>query len=209
MPVNVPDTSAPPASTDVATVNNWGSAGQSIAPERDGLSAVSVILATERRTDDADITFNIKVTPSGPPLRTVRRSLSELPEGDARELFAGGLHERWETFEFEPIPDSAGRKLYFSIEGKDVPKENSVGVLIYYHNAYPQGKAYLNEKSVDANLDFRTYSRGNGLDYLSTLARNLTLKRPGPLTSAVTFLALGMLYAGLIGGLLWRVARAT
>ncbi|MHB8993589.1 MAG: hypothetical protein ACYC66_18360, partial [Chloroflexota bacterium] len=106
--------------------------------------------------------------------------------------------------------NSAGRKLYFSIEGKDVPKENTVRVLMFYPNSYPLGEAYMAEQEVGAHLAFRSYSRGKVADYLAVLSENLTRNRPGPLGNPLTYLGLGLLYLGLTAALLravWKIIR--
>jgi hypothetical protein len=208
LPVNVPDTSSPPFASNVVLVHNWQAVGQSFVAERDGLSELAVILATAQRIDQAEIAFHVKDSPEGEPLRTVRRSLSSLPEGNALRYHAGGLSERWETFEFEPIVDSAGRKLYFSIEGEGIPTENAVGVLTFFHSRYPQGEAFVNEAPVNAHVNFRAYSQGQVKDYLLVIARNLTYNRPGPLSTPAPYLVLAVLYVTLAGALLAAVGRA-
>lgn len=208
LPTDVPDTSSPPAGTSTGEANDWTSVGQTFVPRRDGLNAVSVVLATDKHTDKAEITFNIKAEPHGQPIRTVTRVISLLPEGDPMRLRPGSLTERWTTFDFEPITNSAGQKLYFSIEGKGVPKENSVRTLMFYPNGYPLGEAYMSEKEVGAHLVFRTYSKGRVADYVQVLAENLTRDRPGPLGNPLTYLLLGLLYLGLVAALLWQAWKA-
>ncbi len=210
IPVNVPDASSPPAGNGVGTVNNWSAVGQSFVVRWNNLDSISVVLAAEKPADQAAITFNVKQEPHGPPLRTVRRTISRLPVGNPSDMRPGTLQERWETFNFDPIPNSAGRKLYFSVEGKGVPRENTVKVLMFYHSGYPQGTAFLNEKSVNAHLPFRASSRGKVADYVTVLSENLTRNRPGPLGNPLTYLVLGLLYLGLVALLLktaWRIGR--
>ncbi len=207
IPMDVPDTSSPPAATAVGSANDWTSVGQTFVPRDNGLNRVSLVLAALAPTDDADIQFHIKEDPHGQPLRTVRRKVSELPAGDPMEFRPGSLTERWYSFEFEPIPDSAGRKLYFSVEGKGVPRENTVRVLMFYHNKYPLGTAYLSESSVDAHLLFRAHSRGQLGDLLRVVAENLTARRPGVLGNSLFYLALGLLYVLLVGALLVAAPR--
>jgi hypothetical protein len=208
LPAEVPDTSSPPLASNVVLVHNWQAVGQSFVAERDGLSAVSVILATAQRMSQAEISFHVKDSPDGEPLRTVRRPLESLPEGSAQQYHAGGPSERWETFSFEPIAGSAGRKLYFSIEGEGIPTENAVGVLTFFHSRYPQGEAFVNEAPVNAHVNFRARSQGQIKDYLLVVARNLTSGRPGPLASPTAFLVLALLYVALAGSLLVAVRRA-
>jgi len=208
LPAEVPAAVSPPAGSGVATVNDWTSVGQSFPCRFDNLNQISVVLAAERPTDQAAITLNIKTGPFDPPIRTVRRTVSLLPVGDPMKFRPGSLDERWETFEFEPIPDSGGRRLYFSVEGKDVPRENTVRVLIFYHSGYPQGQAYLNEKETDAHVPFRAAAKGRAADYVNVLAENLTRGRPGLLANPLTYLVLGALYLVLVALLLRTATRA-
>lgn len=208
VPMDVPDTSSPPAGNSTASVNNWRSVGQTFVPKRNGLDRISVVLGVEQPTDQAEITFHIKETPKGEPLRTVPRSLSSLPRGDAGKMRPGTLSQQWCAFEFEPIPDSAGRKLYFSVEGKGVPQENTVKLLIMFHSGYKLGEAYLSEEAINGHVAFRAYSQGRVADLLATIMENLTHKKPGLLASPITYLALGLLYVGLTILLLATIRRA-
>ncbi len=206
LPMDVPDTSSPPSGNGVGTANNWAAVGQTFVPSRNGLDRVSVVLAVEQPTDQAAITFNIKATPLGEPLRTIKEPISALPKGKAGDMRPGTLAERWYSFDFEPIADSAGRRLYFSVEGKDVPRENTVNVLMMYHNGYPLGEAYANEKPLDAHLVFRTYSHGRLADMLTVLASNLAHARPGILGYPGFYLALLATY-GLLAAAVIRLVR--
>lgn len=207
MPAAVPDTSSPPAHNAVGTANNWHAVGQTFVPERNGLHRISLVLGAEELTGSAQIAFHIKETPTGEPLRTVKRTISRLPHGHPSRFRPGSLEERWHDFEFEPIPDSAGRKLYFSVEGRDVPRENTVMVLLFHHSGYPQGEAYANEKPMNAHVVFRAYSRGSVADLLGVIGDNLTRNRPGLLSSPATYLALALVYVLLVGVLIGMVRR--
>ncbi len=194
IPAELPDTSSPLAHTAVGTVNDWTSVGQTFVPRENGLHRISVVLATDRATDSASIVFNIKETPTGPPLRIVKKTISELPEGNPSDLRPDNITEGWFSFNFDPIPDSAGRKLYFSLEGKDVPEANTVKVLMFYHSQYPQGEAYLNEKAVDAHVPFRAYSQGQLGHLITVLLGHLARTKPAWFPTTPLVLALTVLY---------------
>lgn len=205
LPIDVPDTNSPPAGTSTGEANDWNSVGQTFVARRNNLNRVSVVLATDRHTDNAQIAFHIKEVPKGEPLRTVKRTISLLPEGDPMRFLPGTISEQWVTFEFDPVPDSAGRKLYFSIEGKDVPRENSVRVLMFYHNKYPFGEAYRNESEVGAHLVFRAYSSGRVEDLATVLVETLTRGRPGILKSPILYATVVAAYLLLAGKVLGKV----
>jgi hypothetical protein len=194
IPIDAPDTSSPPAGNSTASVNDSRTVGQTFVPERDGLDRISVVLGVEQPSDQAEITFHIKESPSGESLRTVRRSLMDLPQGDAANMRPGTITQQWYTFEFEPIADSAGRKLYFSIEGAGVPHENTVKTLIMFHSGYKLGEAYLSEEPINGHIAFRAYSQGRVADLLATIMENLTRDKPGILASPVFYVALALIY---------------
>ncbi|MHB1159338.1 MAG: hypothetical protein ACYC66_10760 [Chloroflexota bacterium] len=207
LPAEVPDTSSPPVNTSSGAVNMNCAVGQTFVARFDGLDRISVVLAAVRPTDEAEIAFHIKETPTGEPLRTVRRVISSLPIGDAGRFRPGAVEARWTTFTFDPIPDSAGRKLYFSVEGRGVPWDNTVRVLMFYHNLYALGQAHINETPVNAHVPFRAHSRGRVADYMSVLAENLAVKRTGALAPAPLYAAIGVAYLLLAFGLVmaaWR-----
>ena len=120
------------------------------------------------------------------------------------------MNPRWHSFDFEPIPDSARRKLFFSVEGKYLPTQNKVGVAMMFHSGYPEGTAYVNGGEQNAHVVFRAESSGKVRDYLGVLADNLTFEKQGPLANPATYVALGMAYVVLLGVLLrtaWRALR--
>ena len=207
IPAEVPDTSSPPTSNHSESINNWMSVGQTFVPERDNLSSVSVVLAAEEPSSQTELAFHVKETPNGTPLRTVKRRMDDVPMGKPEVYAPGTITERWYTFEFEPIPDSAGRHLYFSLEGKDVPRENTAKLLSFYHNNYPHGEAFLSEQPVNAHVLFRTRSSGQVADLLAILLRNLVAQKPGPLASLVPFALLVLLYGALAGVAVRTAAR--
>lgn len=194
IPIDVPDTNSPPAGNSTASINNWRSVGQTFVPKRNGLDQISVVLGVEQPSDQAEITFHIKETPLGEPLRTVRRSLMNLPRGNAGNMRPGTLTQQWHTFKFEPIPDSAGRKLYFSVEGKGVPHENTVKVLIMFHSGYKLGEAYLSEETINGHVAFRAYSQGRVADLHATIMENLTHNKPGLLANPALYVVLALAY---------------
>jgi hypothetical protein len=207
MPMDVPDTNSPPAGNQNGTANDWTSTGQTFVPSRNGLDQISLVLATDEPSDRYEVTFNLKDAPKGTILRTVKRPLSTVPKGDPGDMRPGTRREQWYSFNFDPIPDSAGRKLYFSVEGKGIPRENTVKVMMFYHSGYPLGEAYRNEQPENAHVVFRTYCEGKLADYVNVLAENLTRGRPGPLANPLTYLGLGLLYVGLVALLLRTVIR--
>ncbi len=210
-PMDVPDTSSPVQSNFLGKVDQEQSVGQSFVPKWDNLDQISVVMATQQTNDHSNVTFTIRENgPTGAILRVVSEPISNLPEG---ELFlqdpfhSAVLDPQWHKFTFQPIPDSAGQKLYFSIEGKDVPQENRVRVGMMFFNRYPLGKAYVNGGEQNAHVVFRAESEGRAQDYIGILAENVTLNKQGLLANPATLAALGLAYLALLLGLLLATRR--
>lgn len=199
MPMDIPDASSPPISNNFGPINDSLAVGQTFAVERDGLFRISVVMAAQESSGDAEVTFTLRETPEGEPLRTVKRRVADLPSGKVAIYSPGTITERWHSFEFEPVPDSAGRRFYFSLDGMGVPIENGVGALMFFHNRYQEGQAYQNGKPLNAHVVFRAYSRGQVSDLLGVIGRNLTAEKPGPLSVPLPYLVLAALYAVLAG----------
>lgn len=211
-PMEVPDTSSPLKSNVKGNVDAEASVGQVFVPASNNLDQVSVVMITELRNDMSNITFTIRDGgPSGDILRTVKVPISELPEG---EMFPynpehpGIRDQAWYTFKFEPIPDSAGRKLFFSLEGKYLPPQNRVRVALMFSGSYLKGKAYVNGDEQNAHVVFRAMSQGQVRDYLGVIAENLTAGKQGLLASPALYVALAAAYLALLGGLMVAVTRA-
>lgn len=207
LPADVPDTNSPFGGNANGTANDWTSTGQTFVPRWNGLRRVSLILAIESPVEGVALTFQVKESPTGEPIRTVKLPLTDIPQGIPYDYRPGGLSERWVDFDFEPIPDSAGRKLYFSVEGKDIQRENSVQLYMNYHNEYKKGEAYRNEKEEDAHVVFRTQADGRVMELLAVIGENLTRGKSGPFANPLTYVALAFAYAGLSLAVLWSAWR--
>lgn len=180
LPVDVPDTNSPPHANHSGSVNGASTIGQTFVPSRNGLHRVEVALAVEDPSVDTGVTFQVSQVP-WIDTRTVVRRLSELPEGKAADHRPGTITERWYSFGFDPIADSAGKNMYFSLEGKGIQGPNSVDLLMFFHNSYPLGEAYVNGEAANAHVVFKTYSTGNALDLAQVVLENLTYHLPSPL----------------------------
>ena len=209
IPMDVPDAASPPLSSYLGKVDAWNSVGQTFVGRRDDLNQISLVMATEESNDYSSITLTVRDGgPSGPILRTVKEPISKLLVGDPGYYRPGGLHERWQTFNFEPIPNSGGRELFFSVEGKYLPPQNGVRVLMMFYNKYPRGRAYVDGGAQNANILFRTRSEAKVRDYLGVLAENVTAKKQGLLANPATYVGLGAVYLLLLAVLLKTVTRA-
>lgn len=203
--LRVPDTSSAPVATMMQPVNNWRYVGQTFRAGRNGLSRVEVILAAGGRAGDAPLRFHISDQPGAAPIRTVLVDHSSLPLGDPWQFVPGRVDEKWFGFDFEPIEDSAGRRLYFSLEGPGIPLEGTVNTLVFFFNKYPEGQAYVNGDPVWGHVAFRGYSRGTVLEALEKILGNLVYRKPRVLSEVATYVALAAIYLALGGALLRKV----
>ena len=209
MPMDVPDAASPPLSSYLGKVDAWNSVGQTFVARRDNLNQILLVLATEQSNDYSSITLTVRDGgPEGPVLRAVKMPISKLLMGDPGYYRPGGLHEKWQTFDFKPIPNSGGRRLFFSVEGKYLPPQNGVRVLLMFYNKYPPGNAYVDGGVQNANVLFRTRSEARVSDYLGVLAENVTAKKEGLLASPATYVGLRVIYLLLLSVLLKTVGKA-
>lgn len=168
---------------DLAT-GRWG---QSFIAGQSGLQGLSVQLQTS--TDlSIEGSLRLNLYPHGNPAAPLRAATVTLNESPT----AGFI-----DFAFEPLPDSAGRAYYFTIEPEGDAETALAGVapLAAPLDAYINGSAHLNDQPVDVQLSFlAAYDRW-------LLARGLFLRVLNLLPSLVLSLAFLWLPGGTI--LLW------
>lgn len=104
------------------------------------------------------------------------------------------MDESWFGFDFEPIPDSAGRQFYFSLEGPGITSDGTVRTLVFFHNQYPYGQAYVNDEPIVAHVVFRAYAWATPLEVVNRVLGNLVSKRPSLLGNPVTYVGLAVIY---------------
>ncbi len=196
VPVDVPDTSSPFNTNNTLVMNAANTPGQSFVPRRNGLNRIDLSLAVENPTDRAGAVFRVEEMPFK-QVRSVSLRVSDLPFGRAEDFRPGTITERWYSFRFEPVPDTAGKRMFFALEGEDVQGPNSVGLLAFFHNEYPDGEAYLNGSPLNAHIVFRAYTSGRVIDLLGVASENLLIGKPAPFDSLAPFAVLTVLYAGL------------
>ncbi len=206
-PVEIPDANSPLDGNHAGAVNSATSLGQTFVATRNGINKVDVTVSVEHPVDQGEVTFQIMEVP-WKQTREVTRPLTALPVGNVGDFRPGTVMARWYSFQFEPIPDSAGRQLYFSLESKELPVINSVSLLMFFHNEYPLGEAYINGEPANAHVVFRAYAEGHLVDLIGTLAGNLTKNRPGLLGNPLTYVWLGLVYMLLAASVVF-VARKT
>lgn len=180
LPVPIPDTHTGTGASAVGEVNDWTSVGHAFRMDRDGLHRIDVALTTVKASSEIQLQFYVREEPRGPNLRTLRVSLDKIPEGKALDRYSTRWQDLpWVSFEFEPLYGYAGKQLYFNIEGKDIPKANTVQALFAYPNGYQRGEAHTAEKPAGANMVFRTYALGTIPNLLGATFPMLADGKPG------------------------------
>ncbi|GEM_PF-1894804 len=206
--VPVPDTHSPSGAAAYSEINDWTSVGHTFRTDRDGLRRIEVPLTTLKATEVADVQFYVREEPRGANLRTVKKRLTELSEGKILDYYGTRWQDLpWVVFEFEPLYGYAGKELYFNIEGKDIPKANTVQTLFAYPNGYRRGEAYQAESPAGAGMVFRTYATGSISDALSMSFPLLASGRQGFLASESVYQAIAVAATTLLVALAVMTAR--
>ena len=196
IPVDVPDTNSPLEGNHTGEVNAANTIGQTLVASRNGLDRIELTVSAEKPISNAEIKFRIQEVP-WKQSREVTRLVGSLPIGKASDFGPGTITQRWYSFEFDPIADSAGKQYYFTLEGKTLERPNSVGMLMFFHNGYPLGEAYINGNPVGGHVVFRSYTKGRVSDLIAVLAANATANMPGLAGAPFFYAAVGFLYAAL------------
>lgn len=208
LPVDVPDTNSPPEGNHSGVVNGANAVGQTFTVTRNGLDRIDVVLAVEKPVPDAGITFNVEEVPFK-QARQVDERLTSLPVGNVSDYPPGTILQKWYSFQFDPVSDSGGKQFFFSLEGKSVQGPNSASLLMFFHNEYPLGQAYINGAPTDAHVVFRAYTRGRLLDYAEIVAGNVMKDQPALAGSPALLAGLAAAYIVISAGVVLAVKRSS
>lgn len=102
----------------------------------------------------------------------------------------------YQSFTFPPVPDSAGRTFYLSVEA---PASSATAPLLarYHHSdAYPEGSRYLDGIPIPGDLAFRVHYRAAPLSDLRLLWHRLAHDRPVPFNWSWLYPLLLAVYVG-------------
>jgi hypothetical protein len=158
--------------------------GQTFLAPVDGLQRIDVVLRTYGRRNTHDVTFYLKQSLDSPEVIYQETF-------DASEI----RNNSWRTFEFPPIPDSAGRTFFFYFASPDSVKGDAITVGGALGDLYNGGNAYLGPVPADADMAFRTYYGLSPSEKLAILGERLVENKPSVWSDIRFYLLLAGLYA--------------
>ena len=177
---------------------------QRLVPRHDGLLAIDVLLAAENAGLPGNVQLDVLSFPDRLPLRRARRAVADVPVGQVWEVRPGQPRERWTSFGFEPIDESAGRELLVVLsyaDGEDRPGRRLV-TLAHFPGSYPDGELYVNGSATDGragDLLFRAARAGTRRQALGVAIENVARTQPLARGTPALPLALGALSLALAG----------
>lgn len=134
------------SNTPVGEITGKKEIGQTFYSSYNKLNRIDVMLATYNRENSQEVIFHLKKSPS-----------------DKEDIYSETFHassvvdNTYRTFEFPPIPDSAGKTFYFSFESPLSKEGDAITIWTSKQDKYKKGKMYINGKSSKGDLRFITY----------------------------------------------------
>jgi hypothetical protein len=171
--------------------------GQTFVPEMGGLSRVDVYLATHGQSNPGAVVFHLKRSPAAPSdLATVRVAAVQIQDN------------QFQAFEFPPLPaDTKGEALYFYLESPPGEPVRTISAWGYSADLYPGGQAQLASGASAADLVFRLFYLPSPPERLAVVLNRLAASKPSVLGWQGGYIALGLVYGGLLIGVGWCLAR--
>jgi hypothetical protein len=145
--------------------------------------------------DDGEIVFSLRQNPASSEVLATGAIRPGAVEDPATTLRRPYVYRR---FTFPPIPDSAGRSFYLSIEAPD--SSASAPLLARYHRSdvYAPGMRYVDDTPAMGDLAFRVHYGSVPMRDFQLLLNRLTRSRPAPFNSPWLYPLLLALYAGFV-----------
>lgn len=161
--------------------------GQTFQAPKNGLHRIEVVLRTYNRRNTHNVTFYLKEWPDSGVIYQETFNAAEVK------------NNRWRTFEFPPIPDSAGKTYFFYFASPDSVKGDAITVGGGEGDYYTGGQVYAGPVPANADLAFRTYYNLSAREKLSILGRRLVEDKPSIWGDIRFYLLLAALYLLLAG----------
>ncbi len=141
------------------------------------------------------ITVTLKTAPASATViasTTLRLDSLENPAAALRRPYV------YQSFVFPPIPDSAGRSFYLSVEAPSVSAAAPLLARYQRDDVYAPGTRYRDGTPLPGDLAFRLYDGDSPAGGLLLLADRLALGRPAPFNWPWLYPLLLAVYAGCV-----------
>jgi hypothetical protein len=174
--------------------------GQSFVASRPGLCRVALLLARKGQTNRSPVVFHLREgAKATADLATVTIKASHLEDVTTmvRRPYI------YQSFSFSPIPDSAGKTLYFWVESPQSPADDPFLVRYQTGDVYPEGTMSIDGSAIDGDLAFRAYYTKGFLGNVALLLERLVEHKPFPWGSKAFYIAIFVAYSVLFAGLVW------
>ncbi len=144
---------------------------QGFVARYDGLSRVEVAMFDYRRRNEGPFEFSLRSSPDAPAIVILVRDASTVKDW------------KYHVFNFAPLRDSAGRRLYFCLQAPRADLLKSVSAWGFTEDVYPDGEAVFRSmwgrEAGVRDLDFRLGYRPRPDVWVSVLYHRLVTRAPG------------------------------
>lgn len=158
--------------------------GQTFVAPLNGLRRIDVAFRTYGRKNTRAVTFYLKQSPDSADI-IYQETFNASEIGD----------NQWRTFEFPPVPDSAGKTFFFYLASPDSVFGDAITVGGGPGDFYKNGSAYLGYVPTQADLAFRTYYGLSAGQKLSILEKRIVENKPSIWGDIRFYILLLALYA--------------
>jgi hypothetical protein len=172
--------------------------GQTFRATEPNLDSVEIMLATYQRTNTSPLLFSLYEYPAEAPLRTVVAEPDSIRDN------------KYRTFEFASIPDSAGKAFLLTLESPEAIQGDAFTAWLSECDCYQGGTALLSgEEQPGRDLAFRVGYHNEVTSVLSELINRMSQYKPwffkgvplatlGLLSLALALLAVGSFTSSLL-----------
>ena len=182
----------------------WGERfiSQSFVAPRNGLGRIDVLFQTYERPNSQDVTLSLlEIQPDG-------GNPFAGPVVFEQIFNAATLQDRsWRSFEFAPIPDSAGKTYLINIRSPQSAPGDAVTVGGIEWDTYAPGSAFLGPAPARADITFRACFQMTTREKLNVLLGQLTQNRPALWGNAAFYYLSLIMYAVLCLALFWQLSK--
>lgn len=141
--------------------------GQLFTAPYNALYRIDVLMATYARENTHDVIFHLRNSPQAESdLVTITINAREIEDN------------RFRSFVFDPIRDSAGKSYYFFFDSPDSEPGDAITLWGTIKNLYPEGRPFRNHRAAGGDLVFLTYYQPSTLDKLDILLDRLAANKP-------------------------------